>query len=391
MSKIFISKKGFTLTELMVVIGIIAILSSVGIVGFAHFIKKSAITNDELLLKEINLTLEDYVKNNGKISDNDIAIIVQNELNDDINIESQQYDMDIYYNTGSNYFEVLSKDDAEKYKFNKLSYYLNLIRFYIDREYVYTLRGKEINVSNGKDILNAYLNNNDLLVTVSIINDGDYKSTRIDLSQILYAKLPNGEICSLDFECHSVDLLNDTDNIDITTTDYLELYAPGKYEIIAYSKDSIHQKFKMHLYVKNIYWAEDPSIMISNASYSSSYTLNNDNTYQINFKFPNLLKKINLKDYDTYNSFSGNYMSLYEFQDYSYEYINSIDIFIEIDGKTYELQLNSKDKKNNQLTYELTLESIDLNNDNTINVIYRYQARNGAYYYCYDQYTLNIE
>ena len=47
-------KKAFTLVELLVVIAILAILATVSIVGYNSFTKKARVSNDTVLVKQMN-------------------------------------------------------------------------------------------------------------------------------------------------------------------------------------------------------------------------------------------------------------------------------------------------------------------------------------------------
>ena len=47
-------KKAFTLVELLVVIAILAILATVSIVGYNSFTKKAKVSNDTVLVKQMN-------------------------------------------------------------------------------------------------------------------------------------------------------------------------------------------------------------------------------------------------------------------------------------------------------------------------------------------------
>ena len=52
------NKKGFTLVELLVVIGIIAVLAVVSVVGYFGFIKKANLSNDQSSITQMNLGLQ---------------------------------------------------------------------------------------------------------------------------------------------------------------------------------------------------------------------------------------------------------------------------------------------------------------------------------------------
>jgi len=50
-------KRGFTLVELLVVIAILAVLATVSILGYAAFTKKASISNDQVIIQQMNLIL----------------------------------------------------------------------------------------------------------------------------------------------------------------------------------------------------------------------------------------------------------------------------------------------------------------------------------------------
>ncbi len=60
------SKKGFTLVELLVVIGILAVLAVVSVVGYFGFIKKANISNDVSLTTQLNTILQANETTDGK-------------------------------------------------------------------------------------------------------------------------------------------------------------------------------------------------------------------------------------------------------------------------------------------------------------------------------------
>ena len=58
-------KKGFTLVELIVVIAIIAILSTVAIIGFTRTVDKAKVSNDTQLVRNLNERMQLYEAENG--------------------------------------------------------------------------------------------------------------------------------------------------------------------------------------------------------------------------------------------------------------------------------------------------------------------------------------
>lgn len=60
-------KKAFTLVELLVAIAIVAVISTVSVVGYTSFIKKADISNDETLVRQLNSFLDAYRVSNGNL------------------------------------------------------------------------------------------------------------------------------------------------------------------------------------------------------------------------------------------------------------------------------------------------------------------------------------
>ena len=81
---------GFTLVELIVVIAILAILTSVSVGGFEYSQKRAAIQNDKALVNQLNRVLDSYgifTHDEGAIHDalieefgNEIEIQLENEI-----------------------------------------------------------------------------------------------------------------------------------------------------------------------------------------------------------------------------------------------------------------------------------------------------------------------
>ena len=88
-------KKGFTLTELLVVIAILAVLSTITVIGYTHFIKKAAISSDNLLVNQVNTVINTQRIYQNIENDNDIARLLQKHFEKDIQIATKKYDMDI--------------------------------------------------------------------------------------------------------------------------------------------------------------------------------------------------------------------------------------------------------------------------------------------------------
>ena len=59
------NKKAFTLIELLIVVALIGILSSIGVMTFQGQIKASKQKKAEINLNSVNLALQEYKSNNG--------------------------------------------------------------------------------------------------------------------------------------------------------------------------------------------------------------------------------------------------------------------------------------------------------------------------------------
>ena len=106
------AKRGFTLVELLVVIAIIAILAAISVVGYTSFIKKAAISNDNSLANQLNRLIDGYNVFQSTDDETSIANILQNNIDTNVVVESQKYDMDIYYNSQNKKFEVMNNTDG---------------------------------------------------------------------------------------------------------------------------------------------------------------------------------------------------------------------------------------------------------------------------------------
>ena len=103
------SGKGFTLVELLVTISILAILSTVSIVGYTSFIKKSAIEADESLVKQLNIFTDAYlVKHYSNLpEDKKIITDVLDESGvKPLTLQSREYGYDLWFKCSEKTFEL---------------------------------------------------------------------------------------------------------------------------------------------------------------------------------------------------------------------------------------------------------------------------------------------
>ena len=99
--------KAFTLIELLIVIALLGILSSIGVVTFTGHIASSHKKKAEITINTIYLAQSEYQSNNSKycISDcNSTANIVNNLLDGADNLSDQKYD-----------FTITGTDDTQTY------------------------------------------------------------------------------------------------------------------------------------------------------------------------------------------------------------------------------------------------------------------------------------
>lgn len=371
------TKYGFTLVELLVVIAILAILTTVTIIGYSGFIKKAAISNDNLLANKINSLLSGYRISESVNDDNAIAIILQKNIKDNIIVESQKYDMDIYYNVENQKFEVISNSEVKNSNYNTLDYYLNLTTFRINSTYYFESNTIFTPDIGPKESLRAFVNNNALFVTI-YQNIDELKTQEIDLSKIISVQDPSGEFTKIEYQCIPKDLIDNVPNDQIIQPNIngtmLTVYTPGLYAVNVLIEGNV--KYSFDLYVRNAYFSKSPQINANGVRIS----LEKDSSNNLTVSLSHLWSGIFIDDYDIKYSYS------YE-ADIALinrrEYKNNIVIYIELNGETKEIKLNEIEINNNQQIISSTFNSVDLSQDNTISITYRYQGNSGSY--CYSE------
>ena len=407
-------QKGFTLVELLVVIAIVAILATVTVIGYISFIKRAAISNDTVLSNQINSVLKGHRVYETVDDENSIAKILKNSgIPTDVNIATEKYDMNIYYNNASNKFELMSNSDANGFK--NLHYYLNLVisdeninnpevdtptnpdvdspvepdddtnlvTFEIKNTYFKNFYDLEITGFDGnKETLIAKFENGALYLNIYIDESGIIRTPEIDLSEIIKAH-NNIEDLSVTFELDDTaadiveNILHDNGMDYDLQGSILKVYTPGKYKIKYSCQD---QEAYIDLFVKNVCWLQTPEISVSEVKYNTNVTSNDDGTSNITIKISNIIYNVTITDYnlntDTSQSINRQSTELSE----NKSYMDSMVIIIEIGNTTKYISMNK-----NKTSYSDILNNIDLSIYNTITITYRYQGINGSYCYSDEQ------
>ena len=375
------NKKAFTLIELLVVIAIIAILASVTVIGYTSFIKNAAVSNDNALANQINKILSGYKVSNSMDTDEKIAEILQNNIDKNISIKSEKYDMNIYYNSINEAFELMSTFEGESNNFKTLHYFLGLqlnnsslnhINFTVNSTYNKTF--DEVLIGNG---LNKYLfakiDNNELHIGIAIDETGKIKKSlpEINLTDIISATNSSGEPIHLNYSCEIVDKVDciwyNFDNDYKLENNILQVFNPGLYKITATYNN---YTYSLNLYADNIYLSQEPTISVNDSiEYLIEKSVNDKGSYDISITVSKLMNNIVIDDYRT-EDMNRDAVALGE----RAEYIDRMTIIIEFDSQIIELNMN-----NNLYEYTYTFENIDTIKDSQILIRYRYQGLNGKY------------
>ena len=397
---------GFTLIELLVTISIIAILSSMVVIGYTNLIKKAAISNDKVLVNQVNNLLLAHRVEYDLTEDKEISDALKDAFNNsNVDVKSKEYDMNVYYNHLSRQFELIEENNS----IYTLEYYLthnfdeaetpnvpSPEQPGVDEEDIanpddpitYTLQD-EYSVNLGKSSfgdLKAYVNNKVLYITILIDANYKLKNYSIDLSNIITATDNLGNNLDVIYECKAIDLVNYKANnvindYTIDNNSQLTVNTPGFYQITCICQD---EKYTIDLYVKNICLPNDSSITFNKTyEYTYSYTINEDGTYNIKIETPILIESMSIYEYE---DIEGN-QYIYTISN-NRDYMNNMVILIDINGingEEYVFQMNSTDKK-----YTLPLSSVIFDDNSTLSIQYRYQAKNGLYCYS-DSQTIEIK
>ncbi len=356
-SKFSKSKRGFTLTELLVVIAILAVLSTVVIIGYSHSIKRSAITTDNLLAEQINAHLNIEKTTSDFQNDNEIAKIIQANFDRNTPVETKEYDMDIYYNSDTQRFEVMSNSEVND-KYQNLNYYFNLSTFNISKTYFEAFEPVKT-FENTDEQLCSYTQNNNLYIYISKDESNNLKAHSVDLSKIISAHDCEGNTLPITFNSNM--LIDDNKLLPS---------APGSYEVKCISNDSQNTlEYTLKVYVKNVYLSIDAEINANDVTHKVNKI--NQNTLTISTN--NLRYNLEIKDYHN-SGLSPYFVELSE----QTHLVDSITFLIYIGDEIIETPITPGFNE-----FIVNLDSIESNDFDTIKVRYRYQGINGVY--CYSE------
>lgn len=399
--------KAFTLVELLVVIAILAILATVSVVGYTNFVKKAANSNDMLLAEQINTLLNGHKVYESLNNDNDIAELLQEHFESNVEIASLKYGMNIYYNTDTNKFELMDDDEATTQGYKNLAHYLNItteteppeitepddetdinepddfddviqdpstetINFTYNTESVHLGYGRDSQDNNIP--LNSYFEENTLCIDIIISYSGDVTSYDVDLSNIILASDSSNNFMDIEFKVEEIDLVNNPihnqDSSHILTGSKLRVYTPGRYRVNCTVQGEI---YNLDLQVKNVFYNQ---LALFDASRIEYGTITNNS-----LKIQNILYGITIDDYDP-NTLQFGQAELSERKDL----FDSITLIVKVDGTEIspEIIIDSSEYE-----YLVNFDSIYMSEYNILTIQFRYQAYNGTYYYSAEK-TINL-
>ena len=383
------AKKGFTLVELLVVIAIVAVLATVSIIGYTSFIKKAHMSNDTALANQVNTLLSGHRVYEKVDDEQSIAKVLRNgKIASDVKIESQKYDMDIFYNESKGKFELMSNQEGTSQHYKTLHYYLNLeesedipitppqepevdtnkVSFSINETYREVL-GAFINYNSKQDNMTVEVSNKQILVKIAIDESGNIKNIKstINLDDIITATDSFGNSLDMEFDCEAIDLVeikpHKNDNNFQLNGSKLTIYTPGMYLITAKFED---ETYTIPLNAINAFWTESPTIQAN----TTSYSFNKSASY---ITIGNVLKGLIINSYDELGG-TPSEMNLVDRE----HFLDRIAIIIEASGETITTQMNKS-----EFEYTIPVDSLDLSSDDTISVKFRYQSITGIY--CYSE------
>lgn len=344
-------------------------------------------SNDTALANQVNTLLSGHRVYEKVDDEQSIAKVLRNgKIASDVKIESQIYDMDIFYNESKEKFELMSNQEGASQHYKTLHYYLNLqeseeitppeepeveentITFYVNEDY-YCKFSEFLNDQSKAQKSMAQIMDGDLYIYLGINWNHEFLKNipRIDLSEIITASDSLGNSLSLQYSCEIIDLVEaklHTKADDFKLIDsMLEVYTPGVYSIEAVYEDKM---FAMNLRVENAYLQNKATIDVFNIS--CEYVKANGSVI-----ISNILEGMEVGDYSISEQ-----VQEYVKPNEKIEYLDRIAIIIESDCETIITQMNQT-----KFEYTIPVDSLDLSSDDTISVKFRYQSITGIY--CYSE------
>ena len=416
-------KNGFTLVEVLVVISILSILSTITIIGYTSFMNKAAVSNDTSLANQVNKLLEGHRITEEITSYDSISEMLNNNIDFEIDIQTKDINMNIYYNDDNEQFELMDNNEMY-YTLEEIMNWedeqiknpqdedsiLNtenppmLINIDIHKEY-YAYKDTKLSYSNNSQKIEAlineyeqldismYINENKELITPcinisEIITITDTSDNELKLRYI-YENSIQKIICQ-DSLGNELELICELIEIDIVehfkehdknenfefSKDGLKIYTPGVYKIRFSNGEGI---FDVDVIVKNIYWDNIPQIITSDdLQYKTDFITNDDGTINLKIYENNWLSKITINDIIAVNQINPAYPTkLSEIK----SYISDIYLIIDINNIEITIPMNKIVEKDNN--HYLIIESLDIDSIDNINIEikYQYQSLNGQYVY----------
>ncbi len=311
------SSKGFTLVELLVTISIVAILSTVSVIGYTSFIKKSAIEADESLVRQLNIFTDAYlVKHYSNLPDDNriIADVLEESGIKPLKLQSNQYGYDLWFKCSEKIFELkenfLETDGYIKVKddiyfddndiiqpgsttnppSNSTSGSDNSIEPIEDPEFILEDFGVK---PDSFDKNYVYIKDNAIHVGIKV-NDGVITPTEIDVSNISIKQVlceneyKYWEIKSIQYESGEV-----SKNIIIISR-------PGTQKIVFNIYDpetKTEASYSVMIYVRNVKYNDGKIELLENLQYKLEVTKTTNTTHNATIEISYLLSGIKITGY----------------------------------------------------------------------------------------------
>ena len=223
---------GFTLIEMLVTISIIAILSSMVVIGYTNLIKKAAISNDKVLVNQVNNLLLAHRVEEDLYEDIEIANALRAALGTHVEVQSQDYEMDIYYNRSNSTFELMNNKDA--LQFMTINEYLN---FYLENDQTQEVpppsndndktEDETVKTFNFKDNLTVISSN----ISFNIQEGGKLTPATLNINELIDKLIPNLDLSYNLTQKSIVHFENYKTKFPEENIDSITFYNPGSYEL----------------------------------------------------------------------------------------------------------------------------------------------------------------